>query len=188
MSPRPYRLGRREASVEETRDRVLRAARDVFSEEGFFEATLEDVAKRAGVARATVYYQFKSKHGLLEATLEGAVANPSLNGVRTALDQPNPVEGLRLYVREVCRFWAKDFVFYRNVTALAAVDPEATRAVNAYYLWRREPLLFLTKRLEDAGQLRGGVTTRQAADRSGRSRALLRSTISPGGTGCHSSE
>lgn len=164
MCPRPYRLGRRGAAVEETRDRVVTAAHEVFSEDAFFEATLDDVAKRAGVARATVYYQFKSKHGLLEATLDGAIAGAALDGVQKALDQPDPVEGLRLYIREICRFWAKDFVFYRNVTGLAAVDPEATRAVNLYYLRRREPLVFLAKRLEDTGQLRRGVTSRQAAD------------------------
>ena len=164
MSPRPYRLGRREASVEETRDRVLSAARDVFAEEGFFEATLDDVAKRAGVARATVYYQFKSKFGLLEAAVEGVAEGPSLDGMRKALEQPEPVDGLRLYIRETCKFWASDFVFFRNVTGLAAIDPEAARAIDTYYLRRREPLVFLAKRLEDAGRLRRGVTTRQATD------------------------
>jgi len=70
LSPRPYRLGRREASVEETREKVIAAAHEVFSEAGFYRANLDDVAKKAGVARATVYYQFKSKFGLLEATID----------------------------------------------------------------------------------------------------------------------
>ena len=164
MSPRPYRLGRREASVEETRDRVLRAARDVFSDDGFFEATLDDVAARAGVARATVYYQFKSKFGLMEAAMDGVAESTSLDGMRKALDQPDPIDALRSYIRETCKFWASDFVFFRNITGLASIDPEAARAVDTYYLRRRETLVFLAKRLEDAGTLRRDVTTRHATD------------------------
>ena len=164
MSPRPYRLGRREASVEETRERVITAARETFSEEGFFQASLDDVANRAGVARATVYYQFKSKFGLLEASIEGTLEESTRDRVRAAVDIIDPVEALRTYVREICKFWHHDFVFYRNVIGLASVDPEAAKAVDEYDFRRREPLLFLAKRLDDAGVLRPEITPKQAGD------------------------
>lgn len=164
MSPRPYRLGRREASVEETRERVITAARETFSEEGFFQASLDDVATRAGVARATVYYQFKSKFGLLEASIEGTLEESTRDRVRAAVDILDPVEALRTYVREICKFWQHDFVFYRNVIGLASVDPEAAKAVDQYDFRRREPLLFLAKRLDDAGVLRPEMTPKQAGD------------------------
>ena len=74
MSPRPYRLGRREAAVADTRERILAAARDVLGENGFAGFTIDAVADRAGVARMTVYYQFDSKGALLDALLDALAA------------------------------------------------------------------------------------------------------------------
>ncbi len=164
VSPRPYRLGRREASVEGTRERVIESAREVFSEAGFYRASLDDVAKRAGVARATVYYQFKSKFGLLEAAIDGTLSDAPRERLTAALERPEPVEAMRQYTREICKFWAHDHVFYRNVIGLAAVDPEAAKAVDQYDYRRREPLVWLAKRLHDQGALRASVTQKQAVD------------------------
>ena len=71
MAPRPYNLGQRQASAEETRRRIVAAARDLLADEsgppGF---TVDTVARRAGVARMTVYHQFRSKRGVLEALFD----------------------------------------------------------------------------------------------------------------------
>jgi len=74
MSPRPYRLGRRKAAVENTRARILAGARDVLGEHGFAGFTIDAVADRAGVARMTVYYPFDSKGALLDALLDALAA------------------------------------------------------------------------------------------------------------------
>lgn len=165
MCPRPYRLGRREVTVDETRERVLSAATEVFADSGFFRATLDDVAAKAGVARATVYYQFKSKFGLLEATIAHVLeSSPGVESMRKAREHPDAVEGLRLYMQEVCKFWVHDFVFFRNVIGLAAIDPDAAKATDQYDLRRRELLVWTVKRLEDQGRLRDGISQRQALD------------------------
>ena len=65
MSPRPYRLGQRQVAADETRSRILNAARSQLEEEASF--SIDAVARRADVARMTVYYQFGSRRGLLEA-------------------------------------------------------------------------------------------------------------------------
>ncbi len=49
------------------RDRILDAARVQFAERGLDQVTMADVAKLAGVARATVFNYFPSKYALLEA-------------------------------------------------------------------------------------------------------------------------
>lgn len=51
--------------MEETRRKILEAARKVFAEKSFFDATLEDVAHLSGVKKSTIYYYFKSKLDLL---------------------------------------------------------------------------------------------------------------------------
>src|SRR2546430_11163673 len=71
MSPRPYRLGRRQPAAQRTRARVLRAARELLTARAGAEPfSVDAVARRAGVARMTVYHQFGSRRGLLEALFD----------------------------------------------------------------------------------------------------------------------
>ncbi|PTL83884.1 TetR/AcrR family transcriptional regulator [Vitiosangium sp. GDMCC 1.1324] len=51
----------------DVRDRILAACRVVFTRAGFEAATLEDIAREAGVGPATVYRQFGDKEGLISA-------------------------------------------------------------------------------------------------------------------------
>src|SRR4051794_41976550 len=69
MSPRPYRLGRRAENIEQTRGRIIAAMRELLARDGYRSTSLEEVARAADVTRATVYYQFGSKAGLLEAVV-----------------------------------------------------------------------------------------------------------------------
>src|SRR5919109_4088923 len=47
------------------RDRILRAATDVFAQSGYFNAKVSDIAKAAGVADGTIYLYFDGKEDLL---------------------------------------------------------------------------------------------------------------------------
>src|SRR5215217_1393081 len=76
MSPRPYRLGERESAIQQTRDRIIEAARALLTtHDAFTSFSIEAVARQADVARMTVYYQFGSKVGLLEALCDTLAAN-----------------------------------------------------------------------------------------------------------------
>src|SRR2546430_7635973 len=71
MSPRPYRLGRRKPAAQRTRARVLRAARELLTARAGAEPfSVEAVARRARVARMTVYHQVGSRPGLPEALFD----------------------------------------------------------------------------------------------------------------------
>jgi TetR/AcrR family fatty acid metabolism transcriptional regulator len=52
---------------EQRRTEILQAALNLFSEKGFGETTVEDVAQAAGVAKGTIYLYFRSKEHLLLA-------------------------------------------------------------------------------------------------------------------------
>ena len=52
-----------------SRRRIVDAAREVFFRDGFMEANLDEVAKRAGVAKGTLYRYFDSKAELYVAVL-----------------------------------------------------------------------------------------------------------------------
>jgi AcrR family transcriptional regulator len=67
---RAYRMGARAEAAEQTRERILAAARDLFMAASFDDVTLERIAERAGVALKTVQRRFRSKDELLLACSE----------------------------------------------------------------------------------------------------------------------
>lgn len=54
------------------RDRVLRAALQVFAEKGYHEATMDEVAQAAQVSKGALYLHFASKQALFAALLDSA--------------------------------------------------------------------------------------------------------------------
>ena len=63
------RLNRRQAAKVRTRQKVLDAARDLFSERGYDPATIRDIAKGAGMSTGAVFANFQDKAELFEAVL-----------------------------------------------------------------------------------------------------------------------
>ena len=61
----------------DARGRILVAAQQLFADHGPDEVTMTEVAKEAGVARATVFNQFGSKHALIEAITENVLLSAS---------------------------------------------------------------------------------------------------------------
>ncbi len=62
-------LGVRQAQKQETRSRVLSAARDLFNEVGYEGATIRLVAQRAGVSVGSVFTTFSSKADILSQVM-----------------------------------------------------------------------------------------------------------------------
>jgi AcrR family transcriptional regulator len=155
MSPRPYRLGRREAAVEDTRTRILASARDVLGEHGFAGFTIDAVADRAGVARMTVYYQFDSKGALLDALLDALAAGSLVDRLHASLGRADPVtridplDVLDEFIAAFVGFWASDRVVIRRLRSLAGLDPEVEGAVSARDAKRRAGLRVLVIQLID---------------------------------------
>ncbi len=55
---------------EQTRERILDAALELFRERGFEEATMRAIAEAAGVAVGNAYYYFRAKEYLVQAFYE----------------------------------------------------------------------------------------------------------------------
>jgi AcrR family transcriptional regulator len=147
MSPRPYRLGQRQAAIDETRARMIAAARTllVSAEPGRF--SIDAVAQQADVSRATVYYQFHSKLGLLEALFDSLGASGGLAGQADAFRLPDPLAALDSYVAVFGRFWGAERTLHRRLRGLAALDPDLETALNARQEWRRHGITTLVDRL-----------------------------------------
>jgi AcrR family transcriptional regulator len=133
------------------REAILAAALDEFSARGFAAARLDDVARRAGVAKGTIYLYFRDKEALFQ-DLVRSVISPLIARFETTveIDLPARVIAERvvdLFVREVYGTRRKDVIrliitegprfpklaefYYREVIArvIAAVRALLRRAV-----------------------------------------------------------
>ena len=149
MSPRQYQMGKRREQVAESRRRVLDAARALLRDSDNYTAfTVDAVARRADIARATVYYQFGSKTGLLEAVCDDIAEAGQMSGLAGAFTQPDPRVALREFVAVFGRFWAADRIVMRRLRALAALDPEVETVIAARDARRRTGLTMLAGRVD----------------------------------------
>lgn len=81
---------------EQTRARLLEAAREVFSQRGFQGATVREICRRAEANGAAVNYHFGSKDGLLAEALNFA----PLAALQKANANESPEVRLRLFIRD----------------------------------------------------------------------------------------
>jgi AcrR family transcriptional regulator len=109
---------RRRPRSSAARGRILVAVRALLEEGAFHETTVEDVAARAGVARATLYQHFGSRLGLVDAVCDELAANPVLAAVRRTDD-------LDEFVGALVDFWATEEQLLVQLYHAAAVDPAA---------------------------------------------------------------
>jgi AcrR family transcriptional regulator len=102
-------VGKREANKQRTRAALLRAAEQLFADQGFHATTVHAIAEAAGVTERTFFRYFASKADLVAGDLndwlavferalgETAAGLPALvaieEAVQRALDQPGPVAG-----------------------------------------------------------------------------------------------
>jgi AcrR family transcriptional regulator len=83
-------ISRRERERLARRKDILEAARAVFAEKGFDEATLDDVAVRAEFGKGTLYNYFENKEALFASVLEDSFEEAMVE-VRGALAKEIPI-------------------------------------------------------------------------------------------------
>jgi len=150
MSPRTYRLGRREEAVRRTRAAILTAARDLLASRETTGLSAGAVARQAGVSRITVYNQFGSKAGLLR---EVAARARRERVVLPAAELSNPREQLRHRVAHACSMWAADPALFRGLPAEATAGFETPADDRV-----------LAEQLAASGDLRPGCSLKEAED------------------------
>src|SRR2546430_1901939 len=121
MSPRPYRLGQRQVTADETRSRILNAAREQLEKEATF--SIDAVARRADVARMTVYYQFGSRRGLLEALFDDLAARGGIPQLPSAFQEQDAMVALDRLIEIFAHFWTSARVVHRRLRAIAPPRP-----------------------------------------------------------------
>ncbi len=87
------------AAHDPTRQKLLEAAGQVFSEHGYHAATVREICSRAGANVAAVNYYFGDKIELYEEVLRLAISAAHDAGMREALSTAVPQEALRRVIR-----------------------------------------------------------------------------------------
>ena len=92
---------------------LLEAARRVFAEKGFHEATVDDVAEEAGVAKGTVYLYYRSKRDLYWAALKHGISSMHAE-TRRRMQQENTIEGkLHAFIATKIKYFEVNRDFFR---------------------------------------------------------------------------
>jgi AcrR family transcriptional regulator len=94
------------ADARRNHERILRAARSRFAEEGL-DAQMEDVARAAGVGVGTIYRHFPTKEDLIAALAADWFARLAARA-HEALTEDDPWEGLRGFIRFSAEIQVRD--------------------------------------------------------------------------------
>lgn len=154
---RAYRMGKRALTVQETRAAILQAARELLGEPSARTISVDDIAHKAGVARATVYFQFRTKANLFTEVVWYVGERAGMDAVLRMRDEPDSGIALREYVRGIMRLWEGEQLVFRNIVGLASLDADVREITDAADARRRELIAALVQRLRKAGRMREGI-------------------------------
>src|SRR5580658_2904811 len=111
-------------SAKPTRDRIVAAATDLFSERSFDGATTREIAARAGVTQPLLNYHFRSKEELWRAAVDSlfVLLNRTLDERTTGLRGVDEVTSAKLRVREFITFSARNPQLHRIIMQESKTD------------------------------------------------------------------
>ncbi|MFD0516080.1 TetR/AcrR family transcriptional regulator [Streptomyces aureus] len=151
----PAKPLRRDA--QRNRDAIVAAARTAFSEQGL-GASLEGVAREAGVAIGTLYRHFPTRLDLVE-TLFNAKYAELLTAAEEAAAMDDAWEGFCRYLEKLCQLQACDRAFNDLVSARLPLHV----AGREMYERTKELCVQIMRNAQEQGVLRGDVTAQDIA-------------------------
>ena len=152
-------------NVAHAKVRVLETAWEMISEQSDASISLVDVAKRAGVSRQTVYVNFGSRAGLLNAMVEYKQETaPELVRLKTGRPSAIPEKALADFVKAWFAGIPVVFKVARALTAAGETDLDARAAIESRWQLLRAGCLATATALHQAGKLAPQWTPDTAAD------------------------
>src|SRR5262249_22535680 len=110
---------------------------------------IDAVAQQAGVARMTIYYQFGSKIGLLEALCDSLAARGGMAQMPSVFQQTSLFGALDQFIDVFARFWDYDRAVTRRLHGLAGLDPDTAKVISSRQERRREGLRAILRKAGD---------------------------------------
>jgi len=83
---------------EKTVEKILKAARAIFAEKGYSGTRVDEIARRAGVNKATIYYQIGNKNTLYTHVIHQVIGNNARGIAQVVSQVDRPEEKLKAYI------------------------------------------------------------------------------------------
>jgi AcrR family transcriptional regulator len=99
---------------QDTQAKILNTARKLFAEKGFDRCTVDEIAGRAQVNKATIYYHFKDKASLYEKVLEKNLGHFAARVKKAVAGADGPEEKLEAFAGS----YAENFISSRDMAPL----------------------------------------------------------------------
>ncbi|MGC2660633.1 MAG: TetR/AcrR family transcriptional regulator [Bryobacteraceae bacterium] len=159
MHARTSRAAKKPSTTAAGRDRaILKAALQEFTRSGFAAARMEDIARKAGVAKGTIYLRFKDKEALFEAIVRGEISPL----VSSATAPPEPGEPIRVFLERTIIPLVSEPGRSRRTAVIRLLIGEASRfpkLAEFYYRTIIEPGLAAFGRLAQQAFATGELST-----------------------------
>jgi AcrR family transcriptional regulator len=168
-APRAYDSSKRRQEAEQTRERILQVAEQLFRTHGYARTSIAAVAAAAGVSVETIYKAVGGKPGLVRAirekALEGNAPVPAeMRSDALQINERDPraiITGWAALAQEVA---PRVVPILLVVRAAAAVDPRLEALQQELDEARLTRMTHNARSLLEAGHIRPGVTLDEAAD------------------------
>lgn len=115
---------------------ILRAAKKIFAEQGYHEASIDDIIKEADIARGTFYLYYTGKRTIFDAILNLTLEEVDRHIAAISLEPgaASPVDQVKANVRRVFNLFIADrhladILFVRAL----GIDNEAMETLNSFY-------------------------------------------------------
>lgn len=116
--------------VEERREQIVRAAVKLFSEEGYYSTTIQQIAREAGTSVGLIYQYFRDKDDVLFLSLQNVLETYEKEIPRALETAEQPLERLRLAIGAYCRVVDR----LREATVLTYRSTKSLRAERRRYI------------------------------------------------------
>ena len=164
-------LGRRDRKALETRRRILDAAEDLFTSDGYASTTMTAMAEQADVAVQTLYAVFGNKRAILTALIDARVVGddhagslPDRQDWRAMECEPDPHRQLALFAQIATRIGNRSAAINEIMAGAAGADPEIAAIYQQQRQARYRDERRIARSLARKGALREGLSETQAAD------------------------
>lgn len=162
---RPYQSPVRQRQADETRARIVGAARKLLEQRGYSGMTMEAIAQEAEVAVPTVYANFRSKTGVVAEILDAArFGDDYQQAVREAMAEKRPRVRLQYAARIARRIYESESSVRDLLRGAGAVAPRLGRQDEERECRRYEMQKHLIEGLASAKELRRGLEVGRARD------------------------
>lgn len=157
--------GRRAEYARITRQAILDVARDLFVRQGYFATKVEEIARAARVAPATVYAVGGGKNGLLRTLIESGTTAEDVSEILARIESiTEPRELIRFIAHATRVKFEQRSGLMRQVVAAAPQEPGVREIQQIAHDSLRGGLALVARRLAGMGVLREGVDVSRATD------------------------